>query len=83
MTTEQEEFTLRFHVGKFEQQVIYLILILQVTLAAMACFVTYWFIHVTINAHLNPERPTLMYAEWMLYPIGAAVAIYILNRLYE
>lgn len=83
MTREREDLTLRFSAGRFEQDLIFLIMILQVTLVAMACVATLWTVHMTINAYLSPKRETFIYASWMLYPLGAAVVVYILNRLYE
>lgn len=83
MTTEQEDLKLRFQAGRFEQHLVSLILALQAGLIAMACLATAWTIYMTIGAYLSPRRPTLMYAHWMMYPIGAAVVGFLLDLLYE
>lgn len=83
MTTEQETLKLRFQMGQFEQHLLYLILCLQITLAVMACLAVFWVLHMTIGAYFSPNDPTLMYAGWMVYPLGAVVIVSILNLLYE
>ncbi|SDJ87737.1 hypothetical protein SAMN04515672_1686 [Natronorubrum texcoconense] len=83
MTREQEDLKLRFSVGRFEQDLIFFIMIVQVSLVAMACVATLWTVHMTINAYLSPRNETFMYAGWMLYPIGAIVVVYLLNHLYK
>lgn len=83
MTIEQEELKLRFQAGRFEQQLIFLVLILQTTLVAIAGFATLWTVHMTVGAYLDPEEPALLYADWILYPIVMVAIIYLLDRLYE
>ncbi|WP_121742772.1 hypothetical protein [Natronorubrum halophilum] len=83
MTTDQSGYKLRFRAGGFEQQVIYLIMLLQATLVVLLVFLSMWWVHFTISAWFSPRGSITDTLVAVPFLVGIAVMIALFNYLYE
>lgn len=83
MSTDQAGLSLRFGAGRFEEQLLYLILILQLTLGAMLVVVTVGWLFFSFN-HLSYSAQSVVYLLGVIpILIGLAAPLYFLTHLYE
>ncbi|WP_265110101.1 hypothetical protein [Halosolutus halophilus] len=83
MSTDHTDPTLRFDAGKYEESVVGLILVLQFTLAAILVMMLVGFVYFTIDAWFDANRSITYFFGAIPYMIGMALAMYLLNYLYE
>ncbi|WP_440765947.1 hypothetical protein [Natronorubrum sp. DTA7] len=83
MSTDQAGLSLRFGAGRFEEQLLYLILILQLTLGAMLVVVAVGWLFFSFN-HLSYSAQSVVYLLGVIpILIGLAAPLYFLTYLYE
>ncbi|WP_436347564.1 hypothetical protein [Natronorubrum sp. FCH18a] len=83
MSTDQAGLSLRFRAGRFEEQLLYLILILQLTLGAMLVVITVGWLFFSLN-HLSLSAQSVLYLFGVIpILIGLAAPLYFLTYLYE
>jgi len=78
----QKSLSLRFDAGRFESQLLVVILAAQSTILLMVGLGTVGFIYVTIGDLVEP-RPLFSLGELVPYLFGGVVAAVGLGRLYE
>lgn len=82
MSPNQPDPELRFYTGKYQKELAQLILILQFSLGTMFLFMTMGFIYLTLGAVNDPDQSITHYTEMIPGLLGAAIAIYCLDKLY-
>ncbi len=83
MSTNRGGQTLRFDAGRYEESVLGLILLVQFTLAAMFVVTTVGWAFFTLGAWTDADRSVTFLSGAIPYLVGMAVAVYLLNFLYE
>ncbi|MFC4439015.1 MULTISPECIES: hypothetical protein [Natrialbaceae] len=83
MATNNTDPKLRFNGGRFGENLVFLILVLQFTLAGMAIFMTAGWVGLTLNAYFGPSRAVMFNPGALLIISGMLVVVYLLNFLYE
>jgi hypothetical protein len=83
MSTDRTELKLRVPAGRFEQRLIYLILVVQLSLVLMLGMMSAGWLYFTTGAWVDPNRSATILFRAIPVLFGIGVGVYLLGFLYE